>query len=57
MPVLRYLLVQNKLSSFKYFFTAGKETEESNVISQELFIYWLVERAVWKNYPGNLSVK
>lgn len=57
MPVLRYLLVQNKLSSFKYFFTAGKETEESNVISQELFIYWLVERAVWKNHPGNLSVK
>lgn len=40
------LSTSSKQSSFKYFFTAEKETEESNVISQELFIYWLVERAV-----------
>lgn len=55
MQVLHYLLVQNKPSSFKYFFTAEKETEESNVISQELFIYWLVERAVWKKHPGTFQ--
>lgn len=36
MKVFHYLLVQNnKHSSFKYFFIAEKETEESNVISQE----------------------
>ena len=48
MQVLHYLLVQNKYSSFKYFFTAEKETEESNVISQE-YLYMVLLKELYEN--------
>lgn len=48
MQVLHYLLVQNKYSSFKYFFTAEKETEESNVISQE-YLYIVLLKELYEN--------
>lgn len=66
MNVFHFPLAQNnKHSSFKYFFTAEKETEKTNIIHKSRFFLLLCfillkelyHEKIWKNIQANISTK